>query len=95
MIETMDAERWERIAALYTSASDLESGARARFLARECAGDEELRHEVESLLAQNVSSDGLLERVDQGAFSWDPSGIAGRLPRSIGRYQIGYARRDP
>ena len=39
----MDRERWRRIEELMQEALDLESGARATFLDRECGGDADLR----------------------------------------------------
>ncbi len=48
----MDRERWRRIEDLYHAAQSLPPAARAPFLAAECGGDESLRSEVESLIAQ-------------------------------------------
>jgi hypothetical protein len=58
-------ERWEKVAELYHSARERDLGDRTLFLAEACGGDEELRLEVESLLAQDVSREGALERVDR------------------------------
>jgi hypothetical protein len=44
---------------LYYAALEKEPAQRNVFLDRACGGDEGLRSEVESLLAQNVSRDGL------------------------------------
>jgi eukaryotic-like serine/threonine-protein kinase len=49
----MDAERWQRVAALYESVIDRPPDERAVFLAAQCAGDNELRREIESLLEQD------------------------------------------
>ena len=57
----MDAERWQQIEALYYAAREREPGERAAYLAEVCGEDEELRREVESLLAQDVSGSGLLD----------------------------------
>ena len=43
----MDRERWQQIDALLKSALELPTGERAGFIARACAGDEDLRREVE------------------------------------------------
>jgi eukaryotic-like serine/threonine-protein kinase len=48
-------ERWRRIESLYHAARERAFEDRASFLAAECADDESLRREVESLLAQPVS----------------------------------------
>jgi Tol biopolymer transport system component len=49
----MDAERWQRVAALYEAVIDRAPDDRAVFLAAQCAGDNELRREIESLLEQD------------------------------------------
>jgi eukaryotic-like serine/threonine-protein kinase len=48
----MDRERWRLIETLYHAARSMPPGARADFLATECRGNESLRSEVESLIAQ-------------------------------------------
>jgi eukaryotic-like serine/threonine-protein kinase len=47
----MDPDRWRRIAHLYELALEREPVERGAFLAAVCAGDDELRREVESLIA--------------------------------------------
>jgi eukaryotic-like serine/threonine-protein kinase len=49
----LDSERWQRVAVLYDSAVEREPSERARFLDAQTAGDEDLRREVESLLAHD------------------------------------------
>lgn len=46
----MKAERWRQIERLYHAALEREPDERAAFLDEACAGDDELRREVESLL---------------------------------------------
>ncbi len=48
----MERDRWAEIERLFHAARKLEAGKRSTFLAEACAGDESLRREVESLLAQ-------------------------------------------
>ena len=47
----MTPERWQQINELYQAAVDHESNQRAAFLDRACAGDTDLRREVDSLIA--------------------------------------------
>lgn len=47
----MTAERWQQIESIFQSAVEMEGGERAEYVAGACAGDRELRQEVESLLA--------------------------------------------
>ncbi|MCC6393860.1 MAG: tetratricopeptide repeat protein [Bryobacterales bacterium] len=80
----MSAERWARVAELYEAAQELDSSQRGAFLEEACRGDEELRREVESLLGQEVSRDGALERVARAAAALGDRG----QPKVIGRYRI-------
>jgi tRNA A-37 threonylcarbamoyl transferase component Bud32 len=47
----MSPERWRQIENIYCDALELDLTARAAFLGQACAGDDELRREVESLIA--------------------------------------------
>lgn len=57
----MDPRRWRRIEWIFAAASARDATERQDFVAAECAGDEDLRREVLSLLAQQ-SQDTLLDR---------------------------------
>ena len=57
----MTPQRLQQIEELYHSARDREPSRRGAFLAESCGGDQELRREVESLLAQN-DREGVMER---------------------------------
>jgi eukaryotic-like serine/threonine-protein kinase len=54
-------DRWQRVEEVFHRAADLAPADRADFLASVCAGDLELRREVESLLANDDSHDNLIE----------------------------------
>jgi TolB-like protein/Tfp pilus assembly protein PilF/predicted Ser/Thr protein kinase len=57
----MKPERWEQVAQLYGAALEREGRERAAFLGEACAGDEDLRREVESLLAYEGKKASFLE----------------------------------
>ncbi len=57
----MTPERWQQIEKLFHAALERTPKERAAFLADVCAGDEELRREVESLLATHERGGNLLE----------------------------------
>ena len=57
----MKPERWKAINQLLDSALQQEAGQRSAFLEKACAGDEELRREVESLLAHKEQSESFIE----------------------------------
>src|SRR5580704_9098274 len=52
----MDPERWQQVKHVFAEAVLLGNVERLPFLDRACAGDGELRQEVESLLAADVES---------------------------------------
>jgi serine/threonine protein kinase len=57
----VDAERWRRIELIYHAALEREPEQRSSFIAQACLDDEELRGEVQSLLAQGSEAPGPLE----------------------------------
>ncbi|HYK40265.1 MAG TPA: serine/threonine-protein kinase, partial [Candidatus Eremiobacteraceae bacterium] len=93
----MQPERWKRAEQIYHAVLDLSEAERARFLDESCSTDEELRREVESLLANEKLARNFLESpVTQNAVrliaAWPPEqfladllGIAGS---KVSHYQI-------
>jgi len=57
----MTPDRWRQIEKVYHSALEREEDERAAFLQDACAGDELLRQEVESLLAEGSDAEGFPE----------------------------------
>ena len=57
----MTPERHEQIGALFHEALGMDAGERAALLARECAGDAELRREVESLIRSHEVGGGVID----------------------------------
>jgi serine/threonine protein kinase len=53
-------EQYDRVGQLYHQALELENAERAEFLERECADDELLRREVESLIASHEEQESFL-----------------------------------
>jgi len=58
----MTPERWQVVKQLFFSALARDPGQRGAYLSGRCAGDVELRDELESLLAQHERSAGFLSR---------------------------------
>ena len=54
-------ERWQEIERIYHAAREMDMSARAEFLAKACAGDEDLCREVKSLLGQDEDLGSFLE----------------------------------
>ena len=65
----MTPERWQQITEIFHAALARDPRDRADFVADACAGDEQVRREVESMLAQPMATDGFLDRL---AFSGAP-----------------------
>ena len=81
----MDPDRWRQIDQLYLSTLEREQSLRGAFLAEACHGDVELRREIESLLAQQASCDGALNRppIDlHGSSTLDPITVGSELAPS-------------
>ncbi len=78
----MDPARWRSVEEIYQAAAERKPEERAAFLAVACGGDEDLRGEVESLLAQ-PSEDGMFDRP-----AWKPD-PGGRLPPDAVRLTAG------
>jgi non-specific serine/threonine protein kinase/serine/threonine-protein kinase len=80
----MSDERWGRLKRVFQDALDQPEAARGAFLDRECAGDAELRREVDTLIASHADAGGFLSRpaVDRAA---PASALEGRR---IGAYRI-------
>ena len=79
----MAPDRWRQIEQLYHAAFEREKDQRAAYLREACAGDDELRREVESLLAQDTRTDGFLKPVNQIAASLSVRRNEGGLTRSL------------
>jgi non-specific serine/threonine protein kinase/serine/threonine-protein kinase len=77
------AQQWARIKELFGAALDLEAGQREAFLRQACGQDENLRIEVESLLASHEQPDLLSENPWQDRFL-----TSTQAPKSIGPYHL-------
>jgi len=64
----MASDRWAQIEQLYHAALEHDAAERSHFLDRACAGDDTLRQEVESLLA----NDPLLAHDERAERFMDP-----------------------
>jgi Tol biopolymer transport system component len=83
-----DARRWRRIEAIYSAAAEQPAALRRAFLDRECSGDLELRHEVESLLHASDEADGFLSPEHLGKHISEMSESATLIGTTFGRYDI-------
>ena len=86
----MTPERWRRGEALYHAALTHDAEDRAAFLAGACAGDEALRREVESQLAQPTAAGGFLDdpAVAFAAHAVSGIGTSELTGRHLGSYHI-------
>jgi serine/threonine protein kinase/formylglycine-generating enzyme required for sulfatase activity len=82
----VNGERWARIKSLLARALELAAGERAGFLDRECAGDPQLRAEVEELLQVADADSGFLEPpIDLGAPRAATPSVA---PAQLGEFEL-------
>jgi non-specific serine/threonine protein kinase/serine/threonine-protein kinase len=93
----METERWQRIEAVFHAALAREASGRDEFVRQECGGDEELRKEVLSLLAESEADEDFLEDpamhvaarvLASSSKAEGENAAAGSLPPFIGRYRV-------
>ncbi|HEY6400775.1 MAG TPA: protein kinase, partial [Blastocatellia bacterium] len=90
------SERWKQIERVYHQALERETSTRAAFLDEACAGDEELRREVVSLIAYDRSPASMIESpvLEVAAREWadESSSLlshpSANAPSQIGAYRI-------
>ncbi|HTM47658.1 MAG TPA: tetratricopeptide repeat protein [Bryobacteraceae bacterium] len=85
----MSPERWQQIKAIFQTAADLESGPRAAYLDEACAGADDLRREVEALLAASSEAEDFIE---SPALEEHAGTLAARLPDPIIGQRVGHFR---
>jgi serine/threonine protein kinase len=90
----MEPERWQKLDELFHAALECDEGLRAAVLANACSGHDDLRHDVELLLARHKEQEGFLETPALERFAQansmlesqsEPSALLGRR---VGAYQI-------
>ena len=86
----MTPERWRQIEAIFQAALDRDVSAREAYLDQTCAGDPELRREVDSLLSAHQPDDQFLE---SSALKHAARDLAGDMPRlsagdRLGGYEL-------
>jgi serine/threonine-protein kinase len=85
----MTPERREQIEQICQDALDRHANARAAFVARACGGDEELRREVESLLAHERAAERFIETPALESAAGSLTALAGIAPgEHIGTYEV-------
>ena len=86
----MDATRWNRVKDVFAQALEKSGADRESFLSSTCAGDLELRAEVDSLLASHQDSASLLDAPAAAYFSGAalPDSDEGVLGQRLGPYRL-------
>ena len=86
----MEQNRWQHISQVLEASLEHETGSRAQFLAEACGGDEELRREIDSLLAfepelKHFLETPVLEQISQSQTAKPEPSLVGQ---QIGIYKI-------
>jgi Tol biopolymer transport system component len=84
----MTSDRWRQVEELCHAALARPDAERAPFLAVACAGDDALRREVESLLAQEPRAAGFMSAPAAGATSALDHAKGELVGRSLGTYEV-------
>ena len=96
----MTPERWRQVEGVFERVLELRAGERPAALERACGSDEELRREVESLLAAHAEAGSFIDSpslflphqaLDGGGAALSPGQVIGRyrIVREIGRGGMG------
>ncbi|MEP7337402.1 MAG: serine/threonine-protein kinase [Acidobacteriota bacterium] len=83
----MNPQRWQQIEAIFQTAVDYEPNQRAGYLTQACSGDQELRAEVESLLAQELADTFMQAQIKGVAqmITAEPQDLVGK---HVGVYRV-------
>ena len=85
----MPLDRWQEINRIYDAALEVAEAERPTFLESSCQGDEELRREVESLLAYDQQAQQFIDRpamqMAAEKLATEPASLLGR---KLGPYQV-------
>jgi eukaryotic-like serine/threonine-protein kinase len=86
----MNKERWQLIERTYHAALDREGKARSAFLDEACAGDEELRSEVEDLIGHDGQASRFIESpaLEVAAKWMAEDQVSSMVGRQLGSYKI-------
>src|SRR6266481_8027436 len=93
----MERERWRQVEQVFHAALKVEENRRGELVRQLCAGDEDLRREVESLLAHHYESGSFIETpafADADASPLRPHSSRSLNPKSglaetmIGHYRV-------
>ncbi|MBK9317026.1 MAG: protein kinase [Acidobacteria bacterium] len=90
----MNPSRWQKIDRLLDAAMDRPPSERAAFLLEACEGDNDLRHEVESLLDAHDRSGTFIEQSPSSSMAAELLGESGErdpqrmIGRTLGHYQL-------
>ncbi|MGH9854326.1 MAG: protein kinase domain-containing protein, partial [Blastocatellia bacterium] len=84
----MNPERWRRVEELFRTVVDRPVAEREAYLTQVCGGDEELRHEVLSLLARDSDEDFIQKPIAGVAISLSPEPRDDLTGNRIGPYRL-------
>jgi len=83
----VDRERWQRLDDLFHEAVRVPEERRGAFLDEACGGDEELRAELEELIASDRGGDAFFEKY-AGGIARLATALTGDVGESVGRYRL-------
>src|SRR5205823_3242101 len=90
----MKSERWQQLDRLFHSALERAPEERAAFLDQACAGDQQLRREVEVLITSHERAGSFIEKPAVEVEAWSlanqrsDTGNESMLGKTVGRYRV-------
>src|SRR5216684_892515 len=91
----MERERWQKLEQVFHAALQVEEGRRGEFVRHSCAGDENLRREIEPLLAHHREDGSFIETpafAGAGAFPVQPHTSSLPTPKTLTGTLLGHYR---
>ena len=84
----MSPERWQQITAIFQAALQQPTGKRAAFVNERCASDEELRREVDAMLASHDQASRFIEEPAINVAGKQSSDGTSLIGQTIAHYQV-------
>ena len=84
----MTPERWQQVKEIFNSAINYQPEERGQFISEACSGDEDLRSEVESLIASHERTGSFIDEPAFAAAAFLPNEAELKPGRTIGSYEI-------
>lgn len=85
---TLELDKWRQVSRIFNAALEVEAAQRLAFVENECAGDAELKAEVEALISAHDSFDSFIDSPEAGLIAKQGNRQKLETGANIGSFQI-------